>query len=560
MNIVDVENIPSPSELNRMIREERQEMSDTIRHFYTDLGCTVIRNYAPPGLGKSHLVAELIYTHWDDKFVVVIPDHDMAIGDGDFEDMLTDRHINFIHIYGKTQPHRHYDKYCLRKNGEEYYPGCSCELNRNNYEELTTKYSDTYDIDEEDGLAKCIWKAECPYKDQFRDIDNHQVIICVLEHVARFDQRVLVFDESFEQKLLSTKILLPSDIVTYSIALEGIEYKKLGHKTFTFWKDVTATQDIIVDSAKSYFMKDFFENIDSVSAFLTDDGKICLFGRKNNYLPDYTRLIFNCATTPLRLMRNITNTEEWEDFSPENDGWGIYKSTRFSNMKLNNPIIKFKHNWGKGMAEKWLSLAVKYFGMIGDNLLIVTKLAMKQEIKDKFPDSTFVHFNAGRGYNSADRENGYDALIQYGRFGFTPLNREMFKLIGFDDKLVDEMEQSEMLQCLHRGRPILHPNMPIILMSDRKLFPNIKPLSIKLFGLFYEYYDIEFDVSYKKVKDRIGTMPNTKIKQFEIFVKFIREHVYKFDDSNYEKSDLDYVGIPAERIKGNSFESDMDLI
>ena len=556
---IDVKSIPSPSELNQLIREERQDMNDTIRHFYTDLHAVAIRNYAPPGLGKSYLVAEIIYNNWDEKFVIVIPDHDMATGEGDLEDMLSDRHIDFIHIYGKTQEHTIEPKYCLRPDGEEYYPGCSCELNRENYEDLTQNYGETYEIDEENGIAKCAWRFECPYKSQFRNIEETQVVICVLEHASRFNDRVLVFDESFEQKLLHTKTITANDVERYSMSFGSPVFKKLGGQMFTFWKDVYCPQ-ILVRDANSYFMRDFFDNTESISAFLTEKGEICVFGRKVNYMPDYTRIIFNCATTPLRLMRAITYTEAWEEFDIEDGGWAVYKSSRFTNMSLYNPIIKFKYNWSKRMAEKWLTLAVKYFGMFGEDLLVVTKKAMKLEIRELFPTSTFVHFNAGRGFNSADRESGYDVLIQYGRFGFTPLNREMFNLIGFDDELVDQMELSEMLQCLHRGRPILHPDMPIILMSDQKLFPDLGSVSVKLLELFYEYYDIDFDVSYKAVREKLGFMDMAKIEQFRMFVKFVREYIYKFSYTTYEESDIDYIESPKEEFKGSSFESDLDLL
>jgi len=514
-------------ELDFYLREERVKMRRFILEAYEDYGATLIRNYAPPGIGKSHLTVEMIQKHQEEDFVIVIPNHEMATGFGDLEYMLNQKGLSWLHVYGKTQPHPIEEKFCIRDKGEEYYTGCSFEFDFGEYGRIHDEYGDSYDYDFENCIAKCAYRRMCPYKEQFRNLDSYQVIICVFEHAHMFSDRVLVLDESFEQKMLKTITLLPEEAAAYNISMgEKRDFESNG-RSYTFFDSVFPLFPLQITSQRSYFIAAFFDNCENISAYITDKDKICLFGRRIGYMPDYTRIIFNCATTPIRLMENITNTEFVSVLEPHEGGWFVYTSDEFHVDKLLNPMIKFKHNWGKRFSQNWLTMAIQYFKMFTEEIMIVTKKAMEEEFSGKFPEANFVHFNAGRGFNSMDRPEGYDVLIQYGRFGFTPLNQEMFRCIGFSDELIKDMEQSEMLQCLHRGRPLLHPNMPIILMSDRELFPNLKPISITLFDLFYKHYDIDLDQSQKELARQLGITRRDKVREFGKFVDFIRTHIYK---------------------------------
>ncbi len=515
---------PSTKTTVNKIGEERKKMRDYMFHQYDTENAILMRNSAPPGIGKSYLTVEIIYLHPSDNFVIVIPDHSMSSGEGDLEDMLDAKRISWIHIYGKSQPHRVYGKYCLREDGEEYYPGCSFEFRPEDILTYSRSIADTYDFDIVNCRALCKMRERCPYKNQFMNLDDKQVIISVLEHASMFEERTVIFDESFEQKLLKTKILSKDQIDMYNIRLDHREKKKLGYETYTFFNKVELSSPIHINSQDSYFINNFFESTSEINAYLmtTEKGtRYCLFGILNNYLPlDYRRFIFNCATTPNLLMYKITDTEVWED------DWKIYRSNTFNVHTLDNPIIKFKHNWGKNLSNRWLDITIKYFKTFDlKNILIVSKkFAIDTKFKEQFPDAKFVHFNAGRGFNSAD--GGNELLIQYGRFGFTPLNIEMWRRIGFKEDLVREMEMSEMLQCLHRGRPLLHPELPIILMSDNKLFPDIEPISLSVLELFYEHLGIDLDLPNEEIAERIKINRN-KLVHFKKFVSFVREHIYK---------------------------------
>jgi len=138
-----------------------------------------------------------------------------------------------------------------------------------------------------------------------------------------------------------------------------------------------------------------------------------------------------------------------------------------------------------------------------------------------------------------DRPNGYNVLIIYGRFGFTPINKKMWNVIGFDDDIIKEMEYSEMYQSLHRGRPILHPAMPIISMTDKDLFPNLDAISISVIELFKHHYDIDIKMPYKQIAKQMEITSPNKISQFKKFIQFIREYIYGIEYIDDDDDDLE---------------------
>lgn len=515
----------SENHLDKLIHQERMEMRDFIFDEY-ESGAIYIRNNAPPGIGKSHLTVELIENHPNDNFVVVVPDHSMAVGDNNLEDMLDRKNISYIHIYGKSQKHIIYDRYCLQPKGQEYFPGCSFKFQLKDLMNVSDHILNNYKFDMKNQMASCRYKNHCPYKSQFKHVDDTQVVICVIEHARMFDDRVVIFDESFEQKLLSAQIVSNSDLKKYKITLMHTEVITVNGVERTFYNKVIAN-NIIIDDQKSYFLSKFLQNVENLHAYeikrIYKNKEYTfykLFGIRIDYMPEnYLRLIFNCATTPTSLMCKITETEFWEW------DWRIYNSERFNVRKLENPVIKFKYNWGINLSTIWLKKVTQYLKELKiENSLIVTKKAIEKEITKDFPDCRFVHFNAGRGFNSMDRGN--KAIIQYGRFGFDPLTKVLWNKIGFSDDLIKQMELSEMYQCLHRGRPLLHPEIPIIMMSDRDMLDYSITVSPKVFELFHEHYDIDLSLTDKEIAKKIG-ISRPKIYPFKNFVEFVRKHIYR---------------------------------
>lgn len=513
--------------LDHLIRQERKEMRDFIFNEY-DNGAIYIRNNAPPGIGKSHLTVELVETHPEDNFVIVIPDHDMATGTDNLEDMLDRKNISYLHIYGKSQPHIIYNRYCLQPKGQEYFPGCSFKFRIHDLENISNNLLTHYNFNIENETANCKYRNHCPYKMQFRHLDDYQVIICVIEHAKMFDDRIMIFDESFEQKLLSSQIVSNSDLKKYRITLMHKEFISTNGVERKFYNKVI-TENIPITDEKSYFLSRFFQSVENMHAYEIKrnyKGKeytfYKIFGKRIDYMPEnYLRIIFNCATTPTSLMCKITETEFWEW------DWRIYNSERFNVRKLSNPVIKFKHNWGVNLSTNWLEKVTQYMKDLKiENSLIVTKKAIEEEITEKFPDCRFVHFNAGRGFNSMDKGN--KVIIQYGRFGFDPLTKVLWNKIGFTDDLIKQMELSEMYQCLHRGRPLLHPDIPIIMMSDKDMLDYSITVSPKVFELFHQFYDIDLTLSNKEIAKKIG-VTRSKIYPFKSFVEFVRTHIYKIN-------------------------------
>ncbi|GAI12212.1 unnamed protein product, partial [marine sediment metagenome] len=233
-----------------------------------------------------------------------------------------------------------------------------------------------FDLDT--GIAKCSYSSECPYKHQFIAINSSQVVICVLEHASMFEDRVLVFDESFEQKLLVSHIVNKEQIDEYNITVTHEETVKLGREKFKFYKTVRLDEGIQINSQESYFLSKFFQSTNHINAYLIKSkksvfkGKYCLFGIRTDYLPNYTKIFFNCATTPPSLLYKITDTQVWGEMGSELGGWITYESEEFDVKNLENPIIKFKHTWTKELSTKWLNKAISYFKMFGDRNLIIT--------------------------------------------------------------------------------------------------------------------------------------------------------------------------------------------
>ena len=506
------------STLQQKIALARTEMKDFMFDMI-DNGEIYIKNSAPPGIGKSHLTIDLIYYRTMEQFLIIIPNHDMATGSGDLEDMLSQKGIEFKHIYGKTQKYNEIDDYCLRPKDERYYPGCSYEYDPDDPVQLGG-----YTLDNERGIARCMFYDSCEYKQQFMGVDDTQVIICVLEHAFMFGNRTVIVDESFEQKLLQTNIFSESKLKNYNIKVKYPEKIKCGAEEFTFF-NVETPEGINVHNTDSYFVKMFLNSVDQLQAVLIGENKYGdllykLFGHRINYLPDYDRIIFNCATTPLPLAEKIIKSN-WE--------WKEFKSTIFKTDELSNPIIKFAYNWNKNMSSTFLAQLFKSLQRLSlRNILIVTKKKLREELEQLIPDTSCVHFNAGRGFNSSSREGGYHLLLMYGRFGFTPLDSTMWNRIGYDSDIIKNMEWSEMMQCIHRGRPLLNPRMPIMLLTDATICPDESRISPKVISLFDKHYDVDTSLSLRKLAEKLK-ISKSMAKHFRKYSKFIHTFIYGLD-------------------------------
>jgi hypothetical protein len=521
--IQDYENIEDKRTKSK--RLERIQMKEEIFKAYDDLNCDYIRNYAPCGIGKTHLSVDLIKEHPEESFSIIIPDHKMAQGSGDLEEMLKANRIDYIHIFGKTQI-GHRGKYCLRTEGEEYYPGCGIDFDsRKDLLDFSEKYRESYRYNDNKLKCSCAYRSQCEYKKQMKESETKQVIICVLEHTSLFDNKVMIFDESFEQKLISYQDINEGELKKYNLSLSSEDFVDFGNRILKFYK-INRTNNIKISSQRDYFVNRFFEGNDNIQCYKVSRGDNVIykmFGFKTNYIPpNYRKIIFNCATTPDNIMRIITNTEFLEGLNPEDGGWFIYKSKIFNVRNLENPIMKSSYNWNKRMAIGYMKDVAKYLNCITKNGLMITKKDIETEVMQILDQWDFVHYNSGRGFNSL-KDKGFDLIVMYGRFGFDPITKEIWKRLGFRNSEIDSIETSEMLQCLHRGRPLLNPDIPIMLMTDKDLFQSYNKFSFKILEMYYKNLGINYKISYKDLSIRLKEKSNCVLKQFVDFCEFIKD-------------------------------------
>lgn len=507
------------------LRLSREEMRREIFAQY-DAGRMLIRNMTPPGIGKSHTTVDIIYHHPDDMFLILIPNHDMAVGEGNLESMLEEYGIDYIHVYGKLQKTELGEKYCMRNPGEEYYPGCTLHYE---LEELSILMNDheNYNWNIENCNATCAYMNKCPYKEQFQEIYKKQVIICVLEHAAMFQDRVLIIDESFEQKMLVTQFIYDTELLTYNIKVENPIADQINGREYQFFTKIETIEPITINNTRSYFLSQFFNNTTNLHAFHKDNGFL-VFGRRDNYLPNYRRIVFNCATTPHKIMTNITNTDNYDD-------WYTFKSSYHKVDSLPNPLIKFAYDWNKNMASNanHMDSIIKIFTTCNikeEEILLVTKKDFVEYFQRELSiclDETklaCVHYNAGRGFNSFNKP--FKVLLMYGRFGFTPLNRKMFNLIGFSDELVDAMQWSEMMQSLHRGRPLLNTTMPIIFMSDKNIIETEYKISPIVISTFFKNVDQDINMPINRLRKELNCTVS-QAKSFKHLSSFFHKYILK---------------------------------
>lgn len=479
-----------------------------------------IRGFIPPGLGKTFTLLKYINQHPlslypNAKFTIIIPNHDMILGDGGMKESLDEHNIDWVHIKGKKRTHEVEDwdlkkdclvirkrRLCKRKSGEEYHPGCpNCPH-----------------------MAPNLYNRTCGYWQQFWHLENKQVIVTTVHNVGRSDlpkDRCLVFEESFDQQIIMTRPL-PSEKYVKHITFEGNSFEKAGYnKTFTFYNEVELSEDFEVKDEEGHFLLQFFKTSKNIQAVkTTKKGKpiTLLFGWRDVDISQYDKILFNCATTPIDLMKYITNTGAGTN--DKDDAiifdaiyhWDIFESDNFKIDEVKNPFIKFTRNWSKKYSENSIpEVFGKINGWVEDKkLLVITKLDFINKNKDSnkciktyLPNADYVHYNAGRGFNKFNKD--YDLVIMYGRFGFTPLNRLMLKKIGLTKEMIDQMEWSEMMQCIHRCRLLLHPDTPIMLFSDKNLFKNEKTVSWNRWIDYYNHYDFEYDgQSLRDINKKLG--------------------------------------------------------
>ena len=485
------------------ISEQIDKEREALKHFlYEALDNTDkhhIRIQVPPGVGKSYAMLEYIRDRPFNNYIIIVLDHQMVEGKDGIKEFL-DHNIgstNWVHIKGKTQyadihewdlidnmPIIRREKMCEKENGTEYYPGCS---------DCPHASSKT-----------------CNYWIQYQELYHKRVIVTTIESISRLpDNRFIFFDESFDTKILKKpNRLLNQEMQQYFIFTEPKVEKIMAHD-YTFYNHVELRDDFEVTSVEKYFIKAFMDYTDMIQARTTEiEGKLLLFGRMRIELPDYRKMIFNCATTPAELMINITDTA-FLNFMGE--PWYFYNCKYFKSDVVKNDVLRFTRNWTKQYSFDNIPIIFKFFAQsfITRNVLVITKKSFispeyhltgetskrktKKYIDDFLPGADYVWFGL-RGTNKFNKI--YDIVIIYGRYGLTPIDNRCLERIGIDKDMITLMDRSAMLQAVHRFRPLLHPQVPMIVMSDKSLSFETEAIPFRRWFDYQEHYDLE----YKEIK------------------------------------------------------------
>jgi len=521
MSVSDILSRISPEVRSKLKIEEADQqrflfdaiMSNESQYFF---------NNAPCGSGKTHAMKHILGMFYDKRFVIVRPSHELC---EELCNELNKEMINCIHIYGKRKNVLEIGengdtidtgvKPCMRPNGEEYFSkegviGCGGK-------------------DE-----PCPHKYECLYMQQFRDAENCQVVVCVLEHLHRFGNRIVWFDESYDQKIMKTMVLQSlTDTINVGIDLQMPEIKKCGKNQYNFYRKVVRNDKFRITNENTYFLNSFFEttNPESRQAYMGEKGEITLFARMSDFMPEeYDKIIFNCATTGFETLREITNTQM---LMGETD-WHVYTSKNFSMKSIDNDVFKFTYGFTKNMAKGRMPEFVKFlkqFGCIGNDVFIGTKQCFEKELvedvfRPMFGDDMkkwprVQHAGAGRASNKNARE--FKLSIVYGAYHFTPVNHEMFRRIGFSENSISEMEDSEVKQLIHRVRPILY-NTPIFLLTNKDVFDWVSETSYSVIKRLYNFYDHKFeDETIDYIREKYGITNSNTIKDLKRLSAFMHK-------------------------------------
>jgi len=501
--------------LQSRLDHERLELLGYSVDIMEDPMADFVRIKLPPAVGKSYATARLPSLYPNRKFIFIIPSHTLA---RTVMDHLDEFGTEYVHVIGKAKRLENEfkevirEKPCWRTSGEEYFPGCS-----------TCPYN--------------IYK-ECDWHKQFEAADHAQVVITTHHQVSRCGEgRVVIYDESPETMVMNT-FTLPTYFFP-SISLGSKFKEKAGARTYTFYDEVELDEDFEVESVESYELKMFFMHNKNIKCSI--NGKdFVLFGETKTFLPDnFDKLIFTCATTDNAVASRLFNVPTIEGLPPDLF-WTTYDPKTFDTNKIKNFILKFKggrsnkskSGWSKQYSQKLLNYVftiISHWFQTSD-VLVITKKAFEPEIRGYLPQASVVHYGDGRGINDYNRK--FDLILIYGRFELTPLDFIRMGILEFDEKIVKQMEISEMLQCLHRGRPITHPKTPVIAMTDSNLLETEEVVSLRALEDYHNHPDLDTGRSLNKMSIALGDSAKSKKtlrgKSYLLVRKFM--DYIRFDD------------------------------
>ncbi len=205
---------------------------------------------------------------------------------------------------------------------------------------------------------------------------------------------------------------------------------------------------------------------------------LILVGVKRQMIPNHIRkVIVNDATMPDLLAQMMFV-----------DAKNILVATEPT--PLQNPVLLIRGKWASKMIRtnfhNFYRFIVQVLRSIHQSdehakILIVTKLKVKDRLKillnrlNLMKMVDIVHFGECRGKNLSV-DSPYALIIQYGTYHRRPVDYLKMQLLfpqlarmGYDvSQLVTILDLAEGQQGIHRGRPFLHPENPLILCADQR--------------------------------------------------------------------------------------------
>ncbi len=588
-------NLNNKSSVVKKLEKESRRMFDKLTlYFANERDDFWLHNRYPPGLGKSRYTIDLIAKSNLD-FDIVIPNHAMLYGKNGMVDNCRRHGISYQNALGKRQyvaknynptlkiaDDLHYrvvsedevkkgvncEKLCMRDDGNEYFPSCKgCENS-----EL------------------------CLYKKFGDNMQNKRVIFTPIQSLKKFENRFIIFDESIEQLMKAELTNTRENLEELGVILEKEEIQSISGRDITYFNNISIAEENYINFKKEedpknegeYFLWLYLKSVlqGKEPIFISEsDGsnpryqwkgvqarinnknkKIILFGKLINFMPlHFKGIIYNCATISQELLEKTMNFNSDENPTIFNDynnieyhDWKEIKSKIFEIDNLDNPILQFKGNWGQNSYNTFFDYIIKMFSRFYEEKksLLITKKELKKDFKKYFNrfDIKMAHYSSARGYNTLeikDEDNQYDLVLLYGRFGFDPFIRDVWKRIGYSDELIDQMEMNEILQALHRCRALLHPKIPIMLMCDKNL---LKKMDI-----------IKMHIDNLKLLIDHGELNNAITKEkFELFKKnlnllekkrptiFYRDYIKLITFIEYKKIINIPVKIPRKKINSSN--------
>ena len=520
-------------------------------------------NRLPPGTRKSTVIIQFMHEmvsapHFL-KFVFVVTNHKMANDTGKRMRSAVNKRgdiaypfFEIMHLSGKTcfydpktgmiideitkkkekNKYRDYEAVCRRSSGQKYNPGC------------------------ENG--NCPFHKNCYYRKQRDQMSLCNVIICTADIARYCENRVVVFDDSFESYPMATKTFESIEearkygidfeeeytrILRRAKSQEKIlengyysqelldETKKLNdnftgesilrHLHFKGFEKVKVPENFYRDDESTCFLKHFFSSTDpnTIHARIHGDGKITVFGYRDCIPRYHKQIIFNSGTTSLNLAAWLLHVAPSDICTCVIEG--------LDTNGIENNVYHIGNSWCKSSTENHIerfSVILREFRLHELKVLIITKKAFEDKLKKEFPDLKhggfvdYVHYMDARGSNKvADEE--FNAIFVFGAFHYDPFQKEMLKLSGYHEEFIPEMEINETYEAIYRARLITtNKRAPIFLMCSQSVFET-KPIIIPfpVIELILSNLDIDLDKLDQKTLLTYKKLNGTKLKLLKLY-------------------------------------------